>query len=213
MNLLRKRLGKNQAQMAGLLDVSLRGYQNYERGDREIPVVALERAQDSAGVNPHWVLDGAGEMLLPRPYRNSSPGQDCSPRTSTLDDAEQLLLDVWRALELPMRHAVLRMVAALSHAAWVPPFVEAPGAAAAPITPETPAARLRLARHRLGLSQKALGQQLGVTLAAYSNYEQGHRRIPYHLIEQAEPTLRLSAEWVFSGRGDMLVRREGAERT
>ena len=49
--------------MAKLLGLSLRGYQNYERGEREIPLPALDDAHERVGLNPDWVRDGAGEMF------------------------------------------------------------------------------------------------------------------------------------------------------
>ncbi len=67
LKLLRQRMDKSQAEMAGLLHISLRGYQNYERGEREVPVVTLERARDHFGLNPAWVLDGVGEMFVSVP--------------------------------------------------------------------------------------------------------------------------------------------------
>lgn len=78
LKVLRKRLGKTQAEMAGLLHLSTTGYQNYERGEREIPVVTLERARDHIGLNPDWVLDGSGEMFLAGP----GPERDRIMRTA-----------------------------------------------------------------------------------------------------------------------------------
>ena len=49
--------------MAQLLGVSLRGYQNYERGEREIPLHALDDARERIGLNPDWIRNGEGEML------------------------------------------------------------------------------------------------------------------------------------------------------
>lgn len=90
LKLLRKRLRKSQAEMAGVLHISLRGYQNYERGEREIPVVTLERAQEHFGLNPDWMLDGTGPML------NKS---DLQPGPDLAFDA-QLLLQALRPLIL-----------------------------------------------------------------------------------------------------------------
>ncbi|MGQ0622757.1 MAG: XRE family transcriptional regulator [Panacagrimonas sp.] len=65
---LRKRLGKTQAEMAGLLHISTKGYQYYERGERDIPVVTLHRGKAHFALNPDWVLDGVGEMFLPEAH-------------------------------------------------------------------------------------------------------------------------------------------------
>lgn len=62
--LVRKRMGKSQAEMAGLLHLSTTGYQNYERGERDIPVVTLERAQAEHRISVAWVLDGEGKMFV-----------------------------------------------------------------------------------------------------------------------------------------------------
>lgn len=61
---VRDLLGKSQAEMAALLHLSLRGYQNYERGEREVPRATLLRAQDHIGLNPEWVTTGAEPMWL-----------------------------------------------------------------------------------------------------------------------------------------------------
>lgn len=63
LKLLRKRLGKSQAEMAGVLHISTTGYQNYERGERDIPAAVVSRARDHIGLNPRWLLDGVGEMF------------------------------------------------------------------------------------------------------------------------------------------------------
>jgi transcriptional regulator with XRE-family HTH domain len=60
---VRKRLGKSQAAMAKLLKLSTSGYQNYERGERELPATVIDRAQDELGVNPAWLWDGVGDMF------------------------------------------------------------------------------------------------------------------------------------------------------
>ncbi len=61
---VRDLLGKSQAEMAGLLHISLRGYQNYERGEREVPRATLLRAQEHIGLNPEWVTAGVEPMWL-----------------------------------------------------------------------------------------------------------------------------------------------------
>lgn len=71
----RKRLGKTQAQMAGALHLSTKGYQRYEAGERDIPISVLDRALIHLRLRPEWVLDGIGEMLAPKiaPADESSP--------------------------------------------------------------------------------------------------------------------------------------------
>lgn len=64
LKLLRKRLGKTQSEMAGLLQISIKGYQRYERGEYDIPAATVDRAREQLGVNPRWLLDDIGEMFL-----------------------------------------------------------------------------------------------------------------------------------------------------
>ncbi|MDI3259673.1 MAG: helix-turn-helix transcriptional regulator [Sinobacteraceae bacterium] len=65
LKLLRQKLGKSQQEMAGLLQISIKGYQNYEQGKYHIPLGTIERAREHLGVNPRWLLEGIGEMFLP----------------------------------------------------------------------------------------------------------------------------------------------------
>lgn len=44
-----------------------------------------------------------------------------------------------------------------------------------PPSPDTPGARLRAARERLGLSQRELAERLGITQQSYAQYESGAR--------------------------------------
>jgi transcriptional regulator with XRE-family HTH domain len=63
LQLLRKRLGKSQEELAKLLQLSTKTYQRYERGERPLPGPVVDRAQDELGVNPDWLWDGKGEMF------------------------------------------------------------------------------------------------------------------------------------------------------
>ncbi len=110
LKLLRQRMGKSQAEMAGLLHISLRGYQNYERGDREVPVVTLERARDHFGLNPAWVLDGVGEMFVP--VVEGGPEASRIARSLGLPEPAP-------AFQAPLMRAVI--VAALKQVKWKDP--------------------------------------------------------------------------------------------
>lgn len=48
----------SQADMAGKFGLSVKGYQNYEKGDREIPSSLLVGLHDQLGIDPLWVLMG-----------------------------------------------------------------------------------------------------------------------------------------------------------
>ena len=61
---LRAAHGLNQTQMADALDVVLRAYQNYERGEREIPSTLILRLVNRFDADPVWVLEGPG--LIPK---------------------------------------------------------------------------------------------------------------------------------------------------
>jgi transcriptional regulator with XRE-family HTH domain len=50
----------SQAEMAERLDLSLRAYQNYERGDREMPTAVLRSLHAEFGIDPMWVVVGTG---------------------------------------------------------------------------------------------------------------------------------------------------------
>ena len=125
LKFLRKRLRKTQSEMAGLLHISLKGYQRYERGEREIPAATIDRAREHLGVNPRWLLDGIGEMFIadaPAPEAKRirrtlglgmSPG--LSSVSETRDNARahdvlperETLAEVIRALEATERYQAL----------------------------------------------------------------------------------------------------------
>ena len=52
--------------MAELLEVSLSGYQNYERDQRIIPRPVADAARQKVGLNPEWLYDGSGRMFEQR---------------------------------------------------------------------------------------------------------------------------------------------------
>jgi len=62
----RKRLGLDQAQMAERLDVKIRTYQGYERGETE-PQLSFLVALVREGADPSWILIGTGERRAAEP--------------------------------------------------------------------------------------------------------------------------------------------------
>ena len=54
----------SQADMATKFGLSVKGYQNYEKGDREIPSSLLVGLHDQMGIDPLWVLTGADATEL-----------------------------------------------------------------------------------------------------------------------------------------------------
>ena len=63
---LRFKSDLSQRQFADFLGISLRAYQNYERGERKIPADIVRKLVDKSDINPIWLLSGSGLM-----YRNS----------------------------------------------------------------------------------------------------------------------------------------------
>jgi transcriptional regulator with XRE-family HTH domain len=54
----------NQKEFSEMLGVSLRAYQNYERGDSSISVECVLALNQAFGINPRWLLTGSGMMLI-----------------------------------------------------------------------------------------------------------------------------------------------------
>ena len=61
---VRAHVGLSQTAMAKQVGLSLRAYQNYERGEREIPVALVQALYAEFKVDPVWLLTGAGPMIL-----------------------------------------------------------------------------------------------------------------------------------------------------
>lgn len=60
---LRSSRSMSQKDMAGQLGVSLRAYQSYERGEREIPASLLASLFDALQVEPLWMLKGPAASM------------------------------------------------------------------------------------------------------------------------------------------------------
>lgn len=56
--IFRQRTGLTQKEFGATVELSLRGYQNYERGDRELPAVIISRLHKMWRMDPVWLLDG-----------------------------------------------------------------------------------------------------------------------------------------------------------
>ena len=78
LKLLRKRLGKSQADMAQALGAGRASYQRYERDERALPAAIVERARVSFGVSLDWLWDGKGEMFVAAgdPWAASAPSHE-----------------------------------------------------------------------------------------------------------------------------------------
>ena len=61
---VRAYVGLSQTVMAQRVGLSLRAYQNYERGEREIPVALVQALYAEFKIDPVWLLTGKGPMIL-----------------------------------------------------------------------------------------------------------------------------------------------------
>lgn len=59
--------------------------------------------------------------------------------------------------------------------------------------------RLKAVRERAGLSQDAMSKAVGVSVAAYRNYEWGNRDMPLHIGRSIIAHFDLDAEWFLFG--------------
>jgi len=62
---------------------------------------------------------------------------------------------------------------------------------------ETVAEKIRLERLRLNLSQQNMADELGITVAAYSNLERGITEISVNRLTVIAGILKLSPQWFF----------------
>ncbi len=66
---VRAHFALSQTAIAERLGISLRAYQNYERGEREITVVLVHALYEQFRVDPVWLLTGEGSMMLAEDLR------------------------------------------------------------------------------------------------------------------------------------------------
>ena len=69
VGLVRAHFALSQTVMAQRLGISLRAYQNYERGEREVPVALVHALYAEFRVDPVWLLTGEGSMMLAEDQR------------------------------------------------------------------------------------------------------------------------------------------------
>ena len=69
LGLVRAHFALSQTVMAQRVGLSLRAYQNYERGEREIPVALVHALYEKFRVDPVWLLTGEGSMMLAEEQR------------------------------------------------------------------------------------------------------------------------------------------------
>ena len=69
VGLVRAHFALSQTVMAQRVGLSLRAYQNYERGEREVPVALVHALYEQFRVDPVWLLTGEGTMMLSEDQR------------------------------------------------------------------------------------------------------------------------------------------------
>ncbi len=95
---LRSEKGLSQPEMAALMDVSLRSYQGYEKGDRAIPVNAIEELFRNASVDLNQLFTGS--KLLPT-------GSDITRHVSIILAADRFLRNSNTDLSDGAREAII----------------------------------------------------------------------------------------------------------
>lgn len=65
VGMVRTHFALSQTEMSKRVGISLRAYQNYERGEREIPVGLVRALFEEFKVDPVWLLTGLGSMIQP----------------------------------------------------------------------------------------------------------------------------------------------------
>lgn len=68
---IRESLHLTQTEFAEKLGLSPRAYQNYERGEREIPIQLVQSLHDVFKIDPLWVLSGTDEKPALAKDRNN----------------------------------------------------------------------------------------------------------------------------------------------
>lgn len=99
---VRARASLSQTAFAEALGVSPRAYQNYERGEREIPALLIRSLYLQYAIDPIWLLTGEGQNQPPSPL-------DMKRLQIVLEELEQRL-DQLKARLVPAKKAELVML-------------------------------------------------------------------------------------------------------
>ncbi len=64
LKIVRNELKKSQIEMAEALNISVKGYWNYENGEREPKLEILKRLVEKFNINAYWLLTGKSENIF-----------------------------------------------------------------------------------------------------------------------------------------------------
>jgi transcriptional regulator with XRE-family HTH domain len=78
------------------------------------------------------------------------------------------------------------------------------GLAAIHVADPSPQMRLRIARERLGLTQRELAEGMGLTVQAISDVERGINSLSMHVLTALVCRHRVSAYWLLEGKGPVM---------
>ncbi len=100
----------SQGAFAATLGLSLRAYANYERGEREMPVVLFRALYETYGIDPVWLLAGPGSQ----PVKAATRTMDFALVEDIIQCVDAELATMGKKLKPAMRLRILRAAYALS---------------------------------------------------------------------------------------------------
>lgn len=103
----RSHLGFSQAEMAAQVGLPLRSYQNYERGERETPVVLVRALYQLFRISPIWLLTGQGTMLAPL---EQSPRPDTALLQQVIEAVEKFSSDLPQQLSIDHKSRLIALL-------------------------------------------------------------------------------------------------------
>ena len=112
LRVARERLGKSQQEMATLLGISSRGYQNYERDERRLPMRVVDKAHALCGVRREWILDGEGTPFITGSAPKATAVPSALPQQLSAD--ERRFVERFRALNEESQAAVAALLRAMT---------------------------------------------------------------------------------------------------
>jgi transcriptional regulator with XRE-family HTH domain len=78
------------------------------------------------------------------------------------------------------------------------------------VNPEETGCRLKLFRKSRGITIQDLSERIGISRTTISDVERGHTRPPVHFLLALFKLYGLNINWLLSGEGKMILKREAA---